>query len=309
MNVSNLYFKIHGWVDSVLNPPSTLEADIIPIIISDGDFIAPSEDSPFIVIGYTPVFLTPIGNGGTRFPVQEKNTPGYFDSNDAFGNLKNFYLVTDGELEISVDGEAVVNIPNMDFTEALSMTSVANILETEINNVLTSKRITVDFIRSDTKNYFSFVSVLKGSTSAVLITASVTGTDLLGVKYLNGGASVSGSDDTGTEQIFLTDYEADVEIRQCFGSGELLQKIIDSKWLNTTTLYFDKNKFSLNDIGPIQGIPFRDGHRTFKESMMSCKFSFFGLSKEDIYTIENIKIIGTLGNEDSSKSHIISIGG
>jgi hypothetical protein len=43
--------------------------------------------------------------------------------------------------------------------------------------------------------------------------------------------------------------------------------------------------------------------------MMTCKFTFFGISREDVYTIENVVINGSLENEDSSQSREISIGG
>lgn len=308
MDSTGLYNRIYGWIESVLNPPSVSPANRVSIGISDEDFAALKKDVPYIAIGYTPAILTPIGNGGTRLPIQEKNTNGVFETGDTEGNLANFYIITDGSFDIEVDGEAAVTISNLDFTEALSMSKVASILQAEIIAAVGADRVTVDFFRGD-KNYFLFTSLLEGSVSSVVISSSGSGTDITGSSYLNGGVSTPGVDDTDTEQIYLTDYEGDVEIRQVYGEGELLQKLVNTTWLPSVIAYFKKNNFSLNEMGPIQGLPFREGHKTIKESMMTCKFSFFGVAREDVYTIENVGINGTMVNEDSSRSHEISIGG
>lgn len=310
MDTIGLYSRIYGWVESVLNPPSVSESDKIPIGISGEDFAALTESSPFIVIGYTPTALISIGNGGTRLPVQEKSSEGYWETVHSRNELVDFHNVIDGEFSISVDGDAVVDITGIAFDEALSFSKVAQMLQAEITAVVGVGRVIVEFHPNGIASYFVFTSLFKGSGSSIVL--SVTGgagTDILDIIYLNNGVSVVGIDDTDTEQIYLTDYEADVEIRQVYGEGEYLQQLVNSKWLNSTAEYFRANKFSLNDIGPIQGIPYTDGHKTVKESMMACKFSFFGVSKEDIYTIETIAVNGVLMNEDSSRSHIISIGG
>lgn len=309
MDSIGLYDRIYGWVDSVINPPSTLEQDRVAIGISDEDFAALEKDKPFIVIGYTPSALTPIGNGGNRFPIQEKNTNGTWETEDTEGNLEYFHTVTDGEFDISVDGDPAVSLTGLIFDEALSMSKVAKIIQAEINAVVGTGRVVVEYFRG-IKNYFLFTSSLTGTSSSVVLSSTGgVGTDILDVSYLGDGVSTPGVINTDTEQIYLTDYEADVEIRQAYGEGELLQKLVNSKWLNSTIEYFSANQFSLNDFGPIQGIPFRDGQKTVKESMMSCKFSFFGVSREDIYTIDTIGINGTLENVDASETHEISIGG
>lgn len=308
MDSSGLYNRIYGWIDSVINPPSISEENRVPIGISDEDLAALKKDSPFIVIGYIPATLTPRGKGGTRLPVQEKSTNGVFETGDTIDNLSNFHIVIDGVFTIAIDGEAAVEISSLDFTEALSMSEIAQILQAEIGAVVGLNKVVVNFFRGE-KNYFLFSSVLAGSVSSVVITAGGAGTDITATDYLNGGEATQGIDDTDTEQIYLTDYEGDVEIRQAYGEGELLEKLVNSKWLPSTVSYFKKNNFSLNEIGPIQGVPFREGHKTIRESMMTCKFSFFGVSKEDVSTIENVGINGTMENQDSSTSHEISIGG
>lgn len=319
MNSITLQAKLQGWVNSVINPPSVAEEDMIPVVISEEDIAVPNRDTPFIVIGYTPAALTPIGNGGSRLDVQEKSTNGVFESGDTvdtdtgISNIRNFHSVSDGSLTIAVDGDSpATQVTGLDFTDALSMSEVARILQTEINIALGENRVEVGFVYGvsvESPSYFKFSSVLTGSDSAVIVTTGLTGTDIFGALYLNGGTSTPGEDDTGTEQIFLTDYEADIEIRQCYGEGELLQQLVNSKWLPSTISYFDKNKFSLNEMGPIQGIPFKDGKRTIKESIITCKFSFYGVAKEDVFTIETVGISGVAENQDSSKSHEISIGG
>jgi len=309
MDGVSLYNRIYGWIDSVLNPPTISESERVGIGISDEDLAAIKKDVPFIVIGYTPTALTPIGNGGSRLPVQEKSTNGVFESGDTIGNLSNFHTIVDGEFAIAVDGEAPITVSGLDFTEALSMSAIASIFQAEIIAAVGRDKVVVDFFRGE-KNYFLFTSLLTGSSSSVVLTASGgAGTDLLGADYLNGSNDTAGVDDTATEQTYLTDYEGDVEIRQVYGEGELLQKLVDSKWLQTTISYFHKNKFSWNETGPIQGLPFRDGHKTIKESMVTIKFSFYGVSTEDVYTIENIGINGIIENVDGSTSHEISIGG
>lgn len=308
MDSTGLYNRIYGWIESVLNPPSVAPENKVGIGISDEDLAALKKDIPYIVIGYTPATLTPMGNGGTRLPVQEKNTNGVFETGDTDGNLVNFHTITDGSFDIEVDGEAAVTLSDLDFTEALSMSAIASILQAEIIAAVGIDRVVVDFVRG-VKNYFLFSSLLTGSVSSVVITSSGSGTDLTGATYLNGGVSTVGVDNTDTEQIYLTDYEGDVEIRQVYGEGTLLQRLVESTWLPSTIEYFKKNSFSLNEIGPIQGLPFREGHKTIKESMMTCKFSFFGVSVEDVYIIENVGINGILENEASGESHEISIGG
>lgn len=310
MNTTGLYNRIYGWIESIINPPSVSEENRIPIGISDADFSALAKDLPFIVIGYTPAILTPIGNGGTRLPIEEKNTNGVFDTGDTLNNLQNFHTVDDGELDIAINSDLAITIPGLDFTEALSMTAVAQIFQAEIGAVIGRDKLEVDFYRGAEKNYFQFKSTILGSTSSVVITSSGgVGTDITGSDYLNGGVSIPGVDNTDTEQVFLTDYEGDVEIRQVYGEGEYLQDLVNSSWFPSTVDYFEKNKFSINEMGPIQGIPFRDGSKTIKESMMTIKFSFFGVAKEDITYIENISIAGTITEENSGRSHEINIGG
>ncbi len=263
---------------------------------------------PFIAIGYVPAILTPKGNGGNRLPIQEKSLNGVYETGDTDSNLANFHIVADGAFTIAVDGETAVEITGIDFTEALSMSSIASILQAEIIASIGNNRVIVDFFRGS-KNYFLFSSFLVGTGSSVVISAPSAGTDLLAADYFNGGVSTVGVEDTNTEQIYLTDYEGDVEIRQVYGEGELLEKLVSSTWLPSVIAYFKKNNFSLNEIGAIQGLPFREGHKTIKESMMTCKFSFMGVAREDVQYVTNIGIGGTMENIDSSETHEISIGG
>lgn len=308
MNTNGLYNRIYGWIESIINPPSVSEADIVGIGITDEDLSALERDKPFIVIGYTPATLRRIGSGGNRLPIQEKNTAGFFETGDTVNNLRNFHTIIDGSFMIEIDGEAGINITGLDFTEALSMSAIAEIMQAAIKATAGVDRVTVCFERGD-KNYFRFNSTKIGTGSSVVISASGLGTDITLEDYLNGGESTEGTVNTDTEQIYLTDYEGDVEIRQVYGEGTLLQDLVDSLWLNTTINYFKKNNFSINEVGPIQSLPFRDGHRTIKESMITIKFSFFGVSREDVGYIENVGISGTVVEENSGRSHEISIGG
>ena len=311
MNISEVNNIIYGWIDSVLNIPGA--STKIPIIISDDDNAIPEYDSPFMVIGYTPTSQDRQGNGSTVLPPSQKTTNGYFSTGDTYGNIANFHGVSDGAFSISVDGEAAVEITGLDFTEALSMTTIAQIFQAEINKKLGSQRITVEFYRGDL-NYFCFVSntlpsVSEGITSSVNITAPSSGTDLIGELYLNGGTSTAGVENTNYERKALTEYYATIEIRQVFGNGEYLEKLINTLWNESVILYFTKNKLSIIDLGPIQGVPFKEGNRTITESIMNGIFYFYGVSTEDVGIIENVGINGVLENIDSSESHEISIGG
>ena len=121
------------------------------------------------------------------------STHGSFTSGSASAHLAAFQGVDDGEIKIAIDGSSAITVGNIDLTSALSLEDVAALIQEKA-------RLTSALLRKITVAYnapnFIFTSPSYGSSSTLLVTAGVSGTNLLGASYLNGGSSAAGT--TGT---------------------------------------------------------------------------------------------------------------
>lgn len=133
------------------------------------------------------------------------STQGKFTSGNASANLTDFQAIDDGRFQISKDGSDPIAVTDIDFTGALSLVDVAEIMQSKIRLANTLLRnITVVY----SANTFIFSSETYGSDSALAVTVLAgTGTNLLGVDYLNGGASTAGV--TGTLANIISGFTSD----------------------------------------------------------------------------------------------------
>lgn len=118
-------------------------------------------------------------------------TSGDFETADISGNLADILLVSDGDLEVTVDGTAI-DLTGLDFTNAADMDDVATVLNNALANVI---------VTSPTGDELKFLSKKVGQDADVSIAAvsGGSGTDLAGAGYFNaaGGTATSGADASG----------------------------------------------------------------------------------------------------------------
>ena len=132
-------------------------------------------------------------------------TRGDLTTADITANLAGFQAVTDGEFEITIDGNAE-DITGLDFSEAGTLADVAAIIQKKIGNA-TVVEVSAGLIR--------FRSKTVGASSAIAI-ASVSGgsgTDISGASYLNAVAAtitpgVDSSGETLVDAITRVEQEA-----------------------------------------------------------------------------------------------------
>lgn len=121
-------------------------------------------------------------------------TAGTLTTTDISGNLATIIAVTDGDLNLTVDGVSE-EISGIDFTGATTLGDVAEV----INAKLTTATVTA------VNDALVFTSLTTGTTSTVAVAASTgAGTDLYGSGYLDGANAIAaaGADAvTGSETL------------------------------------------------------------------------------------------------------------
>lgn len=148
-------------------------------------------------IDFTPVGVTTLAHCATTIETackQQLGDRGYFISADASLNLANLQSVTAGAFKISINGATAVAVSAIDLHTAGTFDDVAALLQVAIRAADVSLEAVV-VTYDATLGMFSVFSDLRGSTSAVAITAPVSGTDLRASTYLNfvNGAAVVGA--------------------------------------------------------------------------------------------------------------------
>lgn len=142
------------------------------------------------------------------------STRGYFTSGSASSNLSAFQAVDDGSIKISKDGSSAIEITNMDFTDATSLADVAAIMQEKFRLNELFRNLTVSYSAPN----FIITNDSYGDDSTIAITAGVTGTNLLGSSYLNGGTSTGGT--TGTLAALITIFLNDARYYHiCLSNG------------------------------------------------------------------------------------------
>lgn len=167
---------------------------------------------------FSPVPNFRTGNGALYiFPFNGTDaTSGTFTTPDISANLTAFQSVSDGSLQITIDGTTAI-VDGFDFT---SVTTIA-----DIATVLRSKNLDVD-IEAD-GNLIRFTSRRAGANSAVTIStiSEGSGIDLSTSTYLNasGGSAITGTDAGG-------DTLADIvpaALEQVYFGGVLTTQIVE----------------------------------------------------------------------------------
>ncbi len=118
-------------------------------------------------------------------------TQGDFTTGDISANVEDILLVSDGDLNVNVDGDSI-DLTGLDFTNASDLDDVATILNGLLVDVI---------VTAPTTSTLKFTSKKLGDDSDITIgaVAGGTGTDLAGAGYFDsaGGTATSGADSTG----------------------------------------------------------------------------------------------------------------
>lgn len=119
--------------------------------------------------------------------------PAQITSSGASGNLNYYKAITSGSLVITVNGVAY-NLTGLTFASAGSLSDVALLLQSALNNKISSAAITV--VYSAISGQFTLTTALLGSSASIIF----TGGDILPIFGFDGlGAAVGGVTPIGTD--------------------------------------------------------------------------------------------------------------
>lgn len=304
MESDRIYVVVTDWIESILNPPGTLEADKIPIIQSEDDLVLPTNNSPCIVVDYTCSPIDPQGRA-VEGDINKNDVSGYAVTGDIYGNLENFTGIIDGALSLAVDGAATIDVLNINLSEIITMTEVAMTLEAIIKKIPGLETVTVWY--DSPHNVMYFTSSTKGTLSSCVLSSAASGTDLLGAEYLNGSTSVNGTEEDSYSRKLYTQYESEYEIREVFGTGDNLQKLTNSIWKRKSTLYFNRNSLGISRSNAITAVPALLQDKTVRESVTSLVLSYYGIIDEEMPVFDQTGLQGTITNQDDSSSQDIDL--
>lgn len=304
MDSDRIYVIVTDWIESILNPPGTLEADKIPIIESEDDLVLPTNNSSCIVVDYTCSPIDPQGRA-IEGAITKNDISGYAVTGDTYGNLENFTGIIDGSLSLAVDGAASIDVLNINLSGIITMTEVAMTLEAIIKKIPGLETVTVWY--DSPFNVMYFTSSTKGTLSSCVLTIAASGTDLLEAAYLNGSTSTTGTEEDTYFRGLYTQYESEYEIREVFGTGDILVKLTNSLWKRKSTLYFNRNSLGITKSNAITAVPALLQDRTVRESVTSFVLSYYGVVKEDMPVFDQSSLQGTIVNQDDSSSQDVDI--
>lgn len=150
--------------------------------IAANDFGIDSETYKMInaIFSQSPNILT--GDGYVVvFPVEDNitvlATSGYTTCKSIL--YKNFQNVSDGSINISIDGAEKISYTGLDFTSIKDINDLVKVLQNKISNV----NITLDNVNN--KNNIIFTSKTTGTRSKVILSNNDIGTDLTSTNLLN----------------------------------------------------------------------------------------------------------------------------
>ena len=140
-----------------------------------------------MIYSQTPNILT--NNGyiiGANYQTVDYNNPataGTLTTENLSANIKNFISVTNGVINLTVDGSAK-QVTGLDFSEAATLEEIAEVIQAKYTDIT---------ITATADNTLLFVSKTTGAASNVTIAAMTgsSGTDLYGASYLNGAAATA----------------------------------------------------------------------------------------------------------------------
>lgn len=155
-----------------------------------------------------------------------ENVPGWLRSGPLTVNLANIQSVTDGSLNLTIDGEAV-ELTGISFADVASLDLVASELQTLIDAESTGTTVTY----SSLFNAFIITSGTNGPDSSVVVNEAASGTDL---------AELLGFNDAAGQVVSPGSYALTID--------ENMQAIIDvtANWFSFTTI---------NELSPADAMP------------------------------------------------------
>lgn len=182
---------------------------------------------PNILINNGYVIVAPFNNTSIAA------TSGTLTTVDLSGNLTALTAVTDGNLNLTVDGTAQ-NLTGLNLSTATDLTEIANILQTALTGVTVSVN----------DNQLIFTSNTTGVTSTVTMAASTeeTGTDLYSAAYLNGinAETIAGTEAVNTQE---TLSEAINRLRQyIYFEGVLTTRNVSDSEFSTASMTVQAQK-------------------------------------------------------------------
>ena len=243
-NVGNLMI-VTGETPTVLNP-----SDIMIYADSESvasDFGANSEvaQQANIVFAQTPSILSSGGRLLVGRPKQVPATAG-FEALTGEISLDTLKLISDGCIDISIDGNAPVQLESLDFTSAETMEDVYNILYSVFSGVSGCTATIKEGI-------FVITSSTTGASSSIALSAGTgTGTDISSALDIAGDQTVTGTDErpeTATEtflRLFGSTY---------FGGFIYLPAILRSDFINLATAVQTKNCMLFKAVSMLTGSP------------------------------------------------------
>lgn len=159
----------------------------------------------------------------TYTPAVIPATAGTLTTPSLTANIDNFKTVTDGILNLTIDGEEK-EVEDLDFTNIKNIEDIANIIQEKLTDVI---------ITTNEENEIIFTSTTTGANSSVEIspTSAPSGTDLYETEYLDGAFRVktNGTDEVQPEATIETLSQALTRM-----SGELyFEGILTTRNLST----------------------------------------------------------------------------
>ena len=140
-----------------------------------------------MIYSQTPNILT--NNGyiiGANYQTVDYNNPatsGTLTTENLSANIENFISVTNGVINLTVDGSAK-QVTGLDFSEAATLEEIAEVIQAKYTDIT---------ITATADNTLLFVSKTTGAASNVTIAAMSggSGTDLYGASYLKGATATA----------------------------------------------------------------------------------------------------------------------
>lgn len=150
------------------------------------------------------------------FPFKGVNaTAGSLTTSSITANVDNFKLVTDGALNLTIDGVAT-QLSDLDFSAVSSVADIVSVLNAQ----------NLDVYITEDSGTIVFTSKKFGTVSAVTATTSASGTDIAGASYLDtaNATPVTGTDASG--QTLSSAVASGLE--QVYFGGVLTTQYLDS---------------------------------------------------------------------------------
>ena len=291
-------------------------AYLTPTLVAD-DFGSASLTTKMANALYQPVPNFRSGNGYLYiFPFGGTNaTSGSLITSDISANIDNFKAISDGALNISIDGETFI-VTGLDFTTIKTIDDIVTVLK--------KKNLDVDIVAN--AGAIEFISRRAGlaSSVAIAVLTQADGTDISGASYLDAS---NASDTAGTDASGETLAEAVARAqKEVYFGGVLSTQIVDdtTRIANATAIqaldcvYYDSLQ-SLEDIaelgaaiksaglGKTRTLAYsQDNGKTAVASYASIASSVNYNGSNTVNTMNLKTLTGTVGDAGLSDTYVLS---